>query len=205
MEFRLIYRGQLPAESGSEKRKKNKNEIRKVFHVQMAELWKQSMLGSGGSMAFSSNPNVPLGRTIEEIAENHKIANKHNDIYRFVPFIGERYGVSCALDVLFMRRDQPGGLIKHGGDIDNRLKVLFDALRMPQSSDELPETAPGADENPFFCLMQDDKYVTGVNVTTDRLLVPPDSSSGERIHDVVLVISVKTMVFNPMYAPWNFW
>lgn len=202
MEFRLIYRGQLPSESGTKTRPKVKNDIRRAFHTQLAELWKQEMV-DGSAMKFTENPAVPSARTIQDIAENHKIANRNNDIYRFVPLIGERHAISCALDILFMRRDKPGGLIKHGGDIDNRLKVLFDSLRMPHTTEELPDTTPGIGEDPFFCLMQDDKFVTSVNVTTDRLLIPLDS--GERIHDVELVIGVKTVVFNPMYAPFKFW
>lgn len=43
---------------------------------------------------------------------------------------------------------QTGRFDKHDGDIDNRL--LFDSLKMPQTTDELPDTAPGAGEDPFF-------------------------------------------------------
>lgn len=98
MEFRLIYRGPLSAESGSEKRKKSKNEIRRVFNTQLAELWKQEMV-DGSAMKFTENPSVPVAKNIVDMAENHKIANRNNDIYRFVPLIGERHGISCALDI----------------------------------------------------------------------------------------------------------
>jgi hypothetical protein len=57
-------------------------------------------------------------------------------------------------------------------NIDNRLKVLFDALRMPENTGELPHTPPQSGEDPFFCLLQDDKYINEVTVTTDRLLLP---------------------------------
>jgi len=206
VEFRLFYRGPLPSEQASGSRKKYKNAIRRELHPQLREFWDREMVGSKG-MSFASNPDVPRAkRNPEEIAEHHKRANKNNAIYRFVPLIGERFGISCSLDILFMRRDTPGGLIQHRGDIDNRIKVLFDALRMPQNSSELPDDPPAADENPFFCLMEDDKFVTGVNVVTDRLLVPAGGSLGLGENDVVLVIGVRTKVFgDPRYTPWNLW
>jgi hypothetical protein len=90
---------------------------------------------------------------------------------------------------LFLRRENPGELITKGGDIDNRLKTLFDALRVPEHSSELGGAVPEADENPFFCLMESDTLITDFHVTTDRLLLPLQSS--ERETDVHLVINVK--------------
>jgi hypothetical protein len=65
----------------------------------------------------------------------------------------------------------------HPGDLDNRLKVLFDALRMPDMENELPEGAqPTDDQYPLFCLLQDDKLITAVRMESERLLdVPPGS------------------------------
>ena len=72
--------------------------------------------------------------------------------YRFMPLISDWFftGIPCSLDILFLRRDGPGSLVKHGGDIDNRLKVLFDALRMPDTCDEVCGDSPGPDEDPFY-------------------------------------------------------
>ena len=87
-----------------------------------------------------------------------------------------------------MRTDKPGSLIKSGsGDIDNRLKTLFDALRMPKSKDELGRYAgvPGLDEDPFYCLLEDDKFITRLVVETDMLLRPAASSN-----DTHLIITV---------------
>ena len=92
--------------------------------------------------------------------------------YRFVPLVNNLDGIACALDILFLRRDEPGSLIKGGGDIDNRIKVLFDALRMPKGYQELEGFQPATDESPFFCLLEDDRLITEVKVTTDRLLTP---------------------------------
>ena len=110
--------------------------------------------------------------------------------YKFVPLISNHLKLSCALDILFLRRDMPGiPLIRSGGDIDNRLKVLFDALRIPTDCHELAGATKEADEDPyFFCLMEDDAMITEVAVATDTLLSPCGSG---RESDVHLVIKVK--------------
>ena len=108
--------------------------------------------------------------------------------------MSEWFQVACALDILFLRRDGPGSLVKSGGDIDNRLKVLFDALRMPQTCDEVCGDSPALDEDPFFSLLEDDKLITKVQVETNWLLTP--LTQNERIHDVHLIIRVKTIMAN---------
>ena len=44
------------------------------------------------------------------------------------------------------------------------------------------------DENPFYCLLDDDCLITNVSVTTDRLLTPKEGT--EKINDVMLIIHV---------------
>jgi integrase len=54
-------------------------------------------------------------------------------------------------------------LIK-SGDIDGRLKTIFDALRMPKNLDETARQKPQDDEDPFFCLLEDDKLISEIRV-----------------------------------------
>jgi hypothetical protein len=110
---------------------------------------------------------------------------------RFVPLISKSGGFTCSLDVLFMRRDAPGDIIipgSGGGDIDNRLKTLFDALKMPERVEDLGGLPITEDENPFFCLLTDDGLITRVAITSDRLLVP--LAEGEKKNDVYIVVHV---------------
>ena len=82
--------------------------------------------------------------------------------------------------------------MSNGGDIDNRIKVLFDGLRMPKTDSELGRLRiDPEEEDPFFCLLEDDRLVTSVSVTTDRLIVP--KRQDEDIHDVILVIHVSVI------------
>ena len=97
-------------------------------------------------------------------------------------------------DILFLRRDAPGGLISSGGDIDNRIKVLFDGLKIPNTVGDLGGFQLETQEDPFYCLLEDDSLITRVSVTTDRLLTPQDAA--EKVHDVHLVIHAT--VVNPL-------
>lgn len=115
---------------------------------------------------------------------------------RAILLVCNYFNIVCSLDVLFLRRDMPGDLIKSGGDLDNRMKVLFDALRMPASDDELAGATPQQGEDPFCCLLEDDKLITEIKITTDRLLTPKTDSEGQ--NDVHLIIRVTTI---PLISP----
>ena len=61
-------------------------------------------------------------------------------------------------------------MITQGGDIDNRIKTLLDALSIPQANQIPSRDVPRDDEDPFHCLLEDDNLITGIRITTDRLL-----------------------------------
>ncbi len=77
-----------------------------------------------------------------------------------------------------------------GGDLDARIKTVFDALRLPDSLDEAGGIGPQQDEEPFFCLLQDDKLISEIKVNTDELLVLPKERE-VKANDAFLVIHVK--------------
>jgi hypothetical protein len=130
LNFTLLYSGAVPAE-GSSSRVKEKHVLRKAFHKQLKELWQvQPTLAK---MA-KSNVSVPGSAPGEYVTYLEATANRYARCgYRFVPLLTPDQSLSCAIDVLFLRRDHPGGLVSSRGDIDNRLNTIFDALQLPQS------------------------------------------------------------------------
>ncbi len=183
VQFTLLYSGRLPAASAADTRTRDKIRIRQKLHPQLGELWRQHKY-----------LRRMLDGPAEEMANRYQRGNKTGDMYRFVPLIGSDTGTECSLDILFLRRDRPGSLVTHGGDLDNRIKVLLDALRMPNTADEIGTEKPGPGEDPFFCLVSDDQYITDLRVETDRLLLP--NTDGGSNHDVSLVIRVTTRLFD---------
>jgi hypothetical protein len=165
MNFTLTYDGDLKA-NGSVK---HKHALRRDFHRQLSRFWETT--------PFSELKN-PLESLTTSIAR-----------FRFFPMVSAARNETAELHVLMLRPGMgPGFIVGQGGDIDNRLKTLFDSLRMPKDISEIPsDYQQEEDENPFFCLLEDDILISGLSVSTDRLLEPCDSSS-----HVKLMVRVQT-------------
>jgi hypothetical protein len=182
MEFTLRYKGQLVSDGSP----RAKHRIRQVLHPQLHNLWKCHPLLSGTT-------DIPLmGKVDGELVKATRVQWIGMDHKRgrffCVPLVTTQLSLVCSLDIQFLRRDEPGRLIKHGGDIDNRLKTLFDALCVPKP-DQIKNVKPQEEEEIFFCLLEDDALITGFCVETNRLLDP--LGEGESIADVALNIGVK--------------
>jgi hypothetical protein len=192
MQFRLTYEGLLfatqrdPLTGQQDKRGTHKHSIRQVFHDQLRHLWDiVPFLKAGGS----SGPGIvtygglqPLPRDIASLSARHSLYG-----WNFVPLVTQDLSLLCGLDILFLRPDRPGTVLR-SGDIDNRLKTLFDALRIPEAGENYSQNIRSDDEKPFFCLLEDDKLITKVSVETDQLLqfVTPRKD----LNEVRLVVTV---------------
>ena len=120
MKFRLKYEGPLKT-NGS---KNHKHEIRKAFHPQLKNLLENSGLLIILNKANFMNP------------ENEKSIIKKVGNFQFVNLVSSQIGLIAELDIIFMRPEEPGKMI-NSGDIDNRIKTLFDALRYPKEEQDL--------------------------------------------------------------------
>lgn len=163
MNFTLTYDGNLKANGPVP----HKQELRRVFHQQLLELWK------GTPFSGLKCPGESLIRIVGK--------------YRFFPLVSAARNEIAKLHVIMLRPELgPGHIVIQGGDIDNRLKTLFDSLRMPKDTSEIPTTdAQGDNEDPFFCLLEDDILITDLSVATDRLLEP--CASNQRVKLVIRV------------------
>lgn len=180
MEFTLHYRGELKANRGA----KDKHALRRYFHSQLAILWQQIPLKDRGDL---------LGQ--EENDKNSSIIQSING-FDFAPLINEKLHLIAELRITMLRPEPPGAIITQAGDIDNRLKTLFDALKMPKEPTALPTgEQPKEDEMPFFCLLEDDNLITKVAVSTDRLLYGGVSPS-----EVELMVHVTTKAVRATWA-----
>lgn len=184
LEFRLLYQNPLRSNGGVE----DKFEIRRQLHPQLKLLWSEhpllrDMCSRWGSHEAQENGGDPFDMGIKRLADTHLNG------FRFLPLSRKEWHLRCSLDVLFLRREKPGKVFMKG-DIDNRLKTLFDGLRMPFPAQEVGSQAPGPDENPFYVLLEDDELIADVSVTTDRLLSFPREHELTKDY-AVLVIDVK--------------
>ena len=209
--FRLTYEGELRATQGEPRNgqrvplAKHKQCLRKVFHGQLKRLWETSKFLKEARVTKDElhiRPSQITGalgvgytgvmpRQGKPLAEYIAEDTPRLFDYRFVPLVREEFSLLCNLDILFLRRDHPLGVLNLAGDLDNRIKTLIDGLRIPKSGNELAgNEKPAEGEDPFFCLLEDDDLVTGLTVQADMLLDPPIIDDGGDAR-VKLIISVE--------------
>jgi hypothetical protein len=189
MEFTLIHHGKLPSANSADKNKKHA--IREKFHPQLKRLWNQFPLNCYKEYLeyipyekkFMEEPNP----TIDDYGDEFSVIREVKG-FKFAPLICKGLGLYCEIDIkLFVTQSTT---LVNNGDIDNKLKGLFDALRYPHNSDELPKYFnPPEDEQPFFCLLEDDGLIRKISVSVDQLLYPEEES--DRVDLTLLFVKVK--------------
>ena len=158
----LHYRGKLKS-NGS---KDHKHDLRRHFHRQLKTY-----------MSHESRKDL-----FDSISGNLEI---RRGSFRFVPIISDYVCMAAEISVFMLKPGPVGSIVTHGGDLDNRLKTLLDSLKVPEEEALPAHSSPAADEDPFFCLLEDDRLITGLSVSTDQFLEPGVDNS-----DVVLTIRV---------------
>ncbi len=202
MKFTLTYDGELRA-SGNKPKPEDKWAIRRQIAPQLAELWQVNPILRGlQGQAFAPSDDrhyspleqyhtiVPTSMVAVVPAYMNLSRTIGIDSVDFLPLVRTSLALVCDLDILFLRKGEPGQLVLPGGDIDNRIKTLFDGLRMPKL-DEMQfcqdrQTLP----HPVHCLLEDDTLTTGYSVKTEQLLTKPNGNDA----DVRLVVGVTVKV-----------
>lgn len=196
MRFRLVYDGGLKAAGNNSNRPSEKWALRNAFRPQLASLSVTHPAMRGVALTVRHAPVGTFGGTGLSTTADIDVTSPHDktqtallqwvDIggHQFIPLVRKSLALVCELDILFLRNDVPGSLVRSGGDLDNRIKTLFDGLRLP-NRDEIKTGR--ANVEPCWCLLEDDSLISSFAVRTDRLLTDPNRSE----HRVMLVIEVK--------------
>jgi hypothetical protein len=137
----------------------------------------------------------PVGDIRNGLAQNYERCG-----VEFVPLITEKWKLVCELDIFLLRPGHPGKVISHAGDLDNQIKVLLDALRLPANKSEMPIPPGASNPSRIYCLLEDDKLITSIKVTTDQLLVSKSSQPSE----ACVTIRVKVKTIDVGVSPWAF-
>ncbi len=210
MRFTLTYDGDLPSSGNGSRKNAAKWEIRKHFHPQLVELWRISP----PLKALTGTPEFPVeGALIMQAHHTYSGPIKVRPMMlrdgkeyagppgarinlcelverggrSFLPLVRERLSLNCRLKILFLRKEA-AGRVYQGGDLDNRIKTLLDALSVPQHPENVFHDADVAD--PVLCVLEDDTLVTGIDVQTERLLSGRSNSE----HETRLIIEVDVRV-----------
>lgn len=170
MRFRLIFEGEIPP-----RQQTNLgviNSIRETLVPQITALWRFPPLSEKWDWIRVPTENL-LDYAVVELRGSRM----------YIPIISKRCDLQCELDITFLRPQAPGQLVGDGGDIDNRVKTLLDALSVPPPAQtDMSTMGPF---RPVYCLLQDDALVTKLSVETDRLLRPANNQ-----FDLVAILQV---------------
>jgi hypothetical protein len=169
MKFTLTFEGNLPT-SGNKPKPEAVWRIRRTLHPQIADL-------------FLTHP--VLTEVVPDKAYFPDINVKGFD---FTPVVRRRLNMICSLNIIFLRKMEAAGLVHQGGDLDNRIKTLFDGLRMPDKGDEVPEKEVRFE--PMNTLLESDGLITNFSIKADKLL---DGESKSK-HWVKLLIEAHVSV-----------
>lgn len=209
MKFTLTYSGELPP-TGNARRPQEKQAIREKFSPQLADLWATHPSLKVAQSGRYLSPTKPFWWSwVHHLADTTAVPSyqrKEGDLdlcesieiggFAFLPLVRNNFALVCSLDVLFLRKGATGRVYQ-GGDLDNRIKTLLDALRVP-TKDELVKAPPiTAPAETIYCLLEDDALVTGFNVQTRQLLNRPGTGESE----VMLVVDVDVRISQP--RPYN--
>jgi len=186
MKFTLTYDGFLPSCGNRNPRLKEKWDIRRKLHPQLAELWQadpvlakvarhSKLPKAGGLASFEQHHSFPEYQPADQNFSYIDICRKE---MTFIPLVRDSLALICGVNILFLRKEDPGALIKQGGDLDNRIKTLFDALRLPEEGDEM-QCCKEDDPQPFYCLLESDSLISNFSVDSDRLLTSSNSNANE--------------------------
>jgi hypothetical protein len=209
MKFTLIYDGDLPS-SGNKSKPEDASFIRNMFHDQLVDLWDNRVVfrqlartgrtvpnPGAGYWASSDNPiwsahalpdfKYPIPPLIQGQTDFCASINVPN-VGNFIPVVRHSLYLSCALDILFLRHEEPFNLMRQGGDMDGRIKTLFDGLRMPDPKDEYRGLSPTAD--PLYVVLEDDALISDISIRSGRLL----GDRAKKNHAVRLTIDVTIKV-----------
>lgn len=212
MDFYLVYRGPLPSTQagGRGRRAEDRKAIRAQIVPQLARLWQVS----NALKRLRWNARVPgPDLHVMEIGDSpfhqyysfdppEQVQKGYVDLlapferhgHKYMPLVRKSLDLTCSLDILFLRQEEPGALLKRDGDLDNRIKTFFDALEVPAQEG----SADGDEVDGLnYRLYENDTLIRGFDIDSDRLLLP-DEAFPAHVH-----IVARVTVHVEAVGPWN--
>jgi hypothetical protein len=171
LQITLTYSGPVPACQGPDKHTEQKHKIRMCFSKQLEHKFSHmpTLMHWGEHL---SRVQLVEGRAVVPpiIAHAEPFYEMETCGYLGVPIVAAHNGLGCHLDIEVMRRSGAGGVLAggdNGGDIDNRLKPLLDALALPLQPNQVPGHQWGQGQR-MYCLLEDDALVSQLTISIKK-------------------------------------
>lgn len=184
MEFCLFYQGKLKSRDGAA----GKHEIRASLDRQLRSI------SHSQTFSHSFKPDWEGKRSSKEQPMFVERMGK-----RFWFLISENLATKVNLSLTILVPHETARIVHNGGDIDNRIKTLFDALRVPAADSEVPSNDQfDYSDSGMYCLLEDDKLIDRISIRSYQ-----DHGPAEPDH-VRCVIEVETKITRALWGNLNF-
>lgn len=204
MRFTLRYAGDgLLSAGNTATRKREKQLLRTHFHQQLKRLWEANNVLRGIPRTKLTQPIKvhdsydlprPLGN-VEPLIRNFLFRVQYHNSW-FIPLITGPMEAHCHLAIRVGRPIKPGSIVFDGGDLDGRLKTLFDALAIPKEEHSLDPR--DVSEQEHICLLSDDSLITALSIESYELL---EGGCSENYIDLDIAVTVTAVT--PMPGTWT--
>jgi hypothetical protein len=172
MRFALSFEGSLPS-SGNDDQTKPPSKLKQIWDIrdaispQIEGLFKthHALRGATGASRITKN-----------IVNDPIIING----LQFLALIRPALKLKCGLEIQMLVNHDVASIVTKSGDLDNRLKTLFDGLRCPASQQEIKQHKL-AGTNPHYCLLEDDALITSLQIETLRNYGAPLASAIDHV------------------------
>lgn len=158
----LTYRQEVPSEQqDSDKQIAAKQKIRRGFSNQLRKHWREQ-----APLLEWYSKGLPIAVHTENqpcrVQGDSPFFRANICGFSVIPLVSYVNGLTCELKMSFLGEGR--SLLMRTGDLDNRVKVVFDALRMPHNTGEVPGSMFGKNDEDLFCLLEDDSLITKFSV-----------------------------------------
>jgi hypothetical protein len=169
MVFQLVYPDVIPS---AQKRGtlRIKHQMRRAFGVYLRKVWRHEKLLA--DFLVNGLPTVPYPQK-RSAPDDDKQPFYRSQLagYSWIPLVSSRNRLKVDLNIEILSPSP--GFLKANGDLDNRLKVVLDSLRMVRQNTEIDSADAGRGED-LFVLLEDDSLIHSMEVTAVQSLGSPE-------------------------------
>jgi len=173
MRFVLSYDGPLPSTGNSY----GKKWIAKLPHI-----WKiRNAIHPQIEQVFKTHPAFTSTNTNRSRAA-WGILNQPISVgaAQFYAIARSKLHLKCELDVDILVNHDLASIVNNAGDLDNRIKTLLDALRVPAAPQEIQGHMP-TNIVDYCCLLENDILISALRIETFRNTAAPLTAGADHV------------------------
>ncbi|HEV8348219.1 MAG TPA: hypothetical protein VGQ16_16700 [Vicinamibacterales bacterium] len=180
MKLLLRYRDNLPASAGPAE----KMQLRFFLSRQLRRVWENYFEAKHplGQLPRAKPTKLPAANSLPYFMT----VFDDEPSYRFVPLVTHGNKIRCRLSIRYGRwRTGGAAQLLDNGDIDARLKVLFDGLSIPQANQlNFSKVHLEHQTDTCFVLAEDDRLIESVEIGTFEILDAPKGQKEDNLETV---------------------